>query len=445
MIESNLVEVKGTPVEFLEENSLLTKVRRRILSLMVICFVAAYFDRVNISFAKLQMQSDLGLSNASYGLGASLFFVGYLLFEVPSNLILVRVGARRWIARIMISWGITSAAMMFARSEAIFYTLRILLGALEAGFVPGAIYLFTQWVPARHRASFHSLFFASSAIAGIIGGPLSGGIMKYLDAFAGLSGWQWLFLIEGILPIILGFVVFFVLDDRISDAKWLTSAEKAALAKAVADDNDRAPNHTLRAAFTDPLIYLLSAIYVGLCIGVYGIFFWMPHLVQASGTSDTFKIGLLTTLPYFAAIIGSTLIGRSSDRTGERRWHLSGCLAVGVVGYVICATFGDNVIILLFGLCIATTAMVSSFGLFWLFPPRLLGGVAAAGGLALINSLGQLGGIVAPYGVGVIIDATGNASLGLYAIGLVCAATGALIAWGIPQRFRFRETKAIVQ
>ena len=427
-----------------EEDRLLSKVRWRILPLLVACFVAAYFDRVNISFAKLQMQSELGLSNASYGLGASLFFIEYLLFEIPSNLILVRVGARRWIARIMITWGFASAAMMFARSEAIFYTLRILLGALEAGFVPGVIYLFTQWVPAKQRASFHSLFFASSAIAGIIGGPLSGGILKYMDTVAGLSGWQWLFLIEGLLPVVLGLVVLAVLDDRIADAKWLTAMEKTSLAKAIADDNEGAPNHSLRAAFTDPLTYLLSLIYVGLCIGVYGIFFWMPHLVKAAGTSDPFKIGLITTLPYCAAIIGSMVIGRSSDRTGERRWHLSGCLAVGVLGYAICATFGDNSIILLLGLCVATTAMISSFGLFWLFPPRVLGGVAAAGGLALINSVGQLGGVIAPYCVGLIIDSTGSASIGLYAIGAVCAVTGVLIAWGIPRRFRFRDVRPVI-
>ncbi|MDB5979049.1 MAG: major facilitator superfamily 1 [Pseudomonas sp.] len=424
-----------------DEQRLLRKVAWRLVPLIMLCFVAAYFDRVNISFAKLQMQSELGLSDAAYGLGASMFFVGYLLFEIPSNLILVRVGARRWIARIMITWGMASAAMMFVHTETMFYVLRFLLGVLEAGFVPGVIYFFMQWFPAKQRGRINSLFFGASAISGIIGGPLAGGIMKYLNGVNGLSGWQWLFLLEGIPSIVLGFVVLFVLDDRISDAKWLSTSEKSVLSDALRREHKVHSSHSFGAALRQPVTYMLSLIYLGLCAGIYGIFFWMPQLVRTAGNADPLEIGVITMLPYFAAIVGIILIGRSSDRTGERRWHLVGCVLAGLVGYVLCATFGDSTVLLVIGLSIATTGLISSFALFWVYPPRVLTGVAAAGGIALINSIGQIGGVFAPYMVGRVKDLTGSASMGLYAIAAVCGVAALLIAWGLPREIHFVESK----
>ncbi|MFM0653571.1 MFS transporter [Paraburkholderia sediminicola] len=422
-----------------DDSDLLRKVGWRLVPLLMTCFVVAYFDRVNISFAKLQMQSQLGLSEASYGLGASMFFVGYLIFEVPSNVILVRVGARRWIARIMITWGIASAATMFVRTETEFYVLRFALGVLEAGFVPGVLYFFMQWFPAKQRGRIHSFFFGASALSGIIGGPLSGGIVKYMDGLHGLAGWQWLFLLEGIPSVMLGLLVLAMLDDRIEDATWLSAREKAALSAAIESEHKAADTRSFYAALREPVTYMLSLIYLSLCMGIYGIFFWMPQLVKTAGNADPFEIGLITTLPYIAAIIGTVLIGRSSDRTGERRWHLTGCVLAGLIGYAICATFGNSIVLLVLGLGIATTGLIASFALFWVFPPRVLGGVAAAGGIALINSIGQIGGVIAPFMVGKVKDLTGSASMGLYAIALVCALAATLIAWGLPRRIYFRD------
>lgn len=433
----------GNPVVPMEqeEQHLLRKVAWRLVPLIMTCFVVAYFDRVNISFAKLQMQSELGLSDAAYGLGASMFFIGYLLFEIPSNLILVRVGARRWIARIMVTWGTASAAMMFVHTEAMFYVLRFLLGVLEAGFVPGVMYFFMQWFPAKQRGRINSFFFGASALSGILGGPLAGGIMKYLNGMHGLSGWQWLFLLEGIPSVILGIVVLCVLDDRIEDAKWLKLSEKTMLSDLLRREHKVHSSHSFKDALRNPITYMLSLIYLGLCAGIYGIFFWMPQLVRTAGNADPLEIGIITMLPYFAALIGIVLIGRSSDRTGERRWHLVGCVLAGLLGYVVCATFGDNTVLLVIGLSIATTGLISSFALFWVYPPRVLTGVAAAGGIALINSIGQLGGVFAPYMVGRVKDLTGSASMGLYAIAAVCGVAALLIAWGLPRDIHFIESK----
>lgn len=414
----------------------------RIIPLFMACFVVAYLDRVNVSFAKLQMQSELGLSEAAYGLGASIFFIGYLLFEIPSNIILAKVGARRWIARIMISWGIASAAMMFVRDEYMFYALRFLLGVLEAGFVPGAVYCFTHWFPATQRGRINSLFFMSIAICGVVGGPVSGAIMKYMDGINGWAGWQWLFLLEGLPSVVLGFTVLMVLDDRVDDAKWLTAQEKTLLKARLAQDPKVGHAHSFGAALREPVTYVFSVIYLGLAMGIYGIIFWMPQLVKTAGTSDTFVIGIITMLPYLIALALIPLIARSSDRGGERRWHLGACAVAGAVGYVICAAFGDSLVALLVGLSIAATGIIGSFGLFWLLPARVLSGLAAASGIALINSVGQIGGVVGPYMVGLVKDATGSASMALYAIAGVCAVSAVLIMWCLPRKLYLRDASA---
>ncbi|WP_250494790.1 MFS transporter [Caballeronia sp. GAWG1-1] len=421
------------------EAHLFNKVTRRIVPLILACFVVAYLDRVNISFAKLQMQAQLGFSDAAYGFGASVFFVGYLLFEIPSNAIMVRTGARRWIARIMISWGIASAAMMFVRDETWFYILRFLLGALEAGFVPGVLYFYTQWFPAERRGRVNSYFFGAIALCGIIGGPISGGILKFFDGLNGMPGWQWLFLLEGLPSVLLGIVVLIVLDDRMEDAKWLTPAEKTLLASILSRDRKVDSTHSFLVALRWPVIYLFSLIYFGLCMGIYGFLFWMPQLVKSAGTSDPLIIGLITMIPYLAAMAGTVLISHSSDRTGERRWHLASCAIAAALGYLISATWPGHTVLLVLGLSISATGVIASFGIFWMFPARMLTGAAAAAGLALINSLGQFGGIVAPYMVGKVKDLLGSPSMGLYAIAVVCAITAVLIAWGLPRKIRFRD------
>ena len=425
-------------------NAVLRKVTWRIVPLFVLCFVMSYLDRVNVSFAKLQMQSELGLSEAAYGFGASIFFIGYLLFEVPSNIVLARVGSRRWIARIMISWGIASAAMMFVRSETVFYLLRFLLGVLEAGFVPGVVYCFMHWFPASLRGRINSFFFMSIAVCGLIGGPISGAIMKYMNDVGGLAGWQWLFLLERIPSVLLGLLVLVILDDRVDDAKWLTTEEKNLLKLRLAQDPKVSDAHSFSAALKEPSTYVFSLIYLGLAMGIYGIIFWMPQLVKTAGTSDTFIIGLITMIPYLVALVLIPLIARSSDRMGERRWHLVGCAVAGMVGYVICGAFGNSLLALLIGLSVAATGIIGSFGLFWLLPARVLSGIAAAAGIALINSIGQIGGVIGPYAVGLVKDATGSADMALYGIAAVCGFSGVLVAWCLPRSLYPRDQQVTI-
>lgn len=421
--------------------NLYRKVFWRFVPLFVICFICAYLDRINISFAKLQMQSELGLSDAIYGLGASIFFLGYFIFEVPSNLILHRVGAKRWIARIMITWGIASGCMMFVNGATSFYVLRFLIGVLEAGFVPGALYFFTNWFPSSRRGRINTFFMGSIAVCGIIGGPISGGIMKYFDGLHGLAGWQWLFLLEALPSIVLGFIVFAVVDDQIDHAKWLSLSEKSLLTKALAEEPKSGEVHSFAAAIREPATIILSFIYLFLACGIYGLVFWMPQLIKTAGTNDTFAIGLLTSIPYVVAAAGIVMIGRNSDRTGERRWHLGLCALMGALGYLLCGIFSTNSIMLIIGLSIAATGIISALGLFWILPPRFLGGMAAATGIALINSFGQLGGIISPYMVGKVKEATGSTTFGLYVIAGACLIGTLLILWGLPKRLYFRESQ----
>ena len=422
-----------------QETQLYRRITLRFVPLLVICFVFAYLDRVNISFAKLQMQTDLGFSDAVYGLGASIFFVGYFLFEIPSNMILHKVGPKRWLARIMITWGIASATMMFVTNETSFYVLRFLIGSLEAGFVPGALYFFTNWFPAQRRGRINSLFMAAIAVCGMIGGPISGGIMKFTHGVSALHGWQWLFLLEGIPSILLGVMCWMVIDNKITDARWLRDDEKKLLLARLADEPKSHSVHSFREALKQPSTIVMSLIYLMMASGIYGLVFWMPQLIKTAGTDDTFIIGLITVIPYLCAAIGMVLIGRSSDRTGERRWHLACCALAGAIGYAISAYFGNNMLVLVFGLSFAATGIIAGLGLFWILPPRVLSGAAAAGGIALINSVGQLGGIITPYMVGKIRDVTGSASLGLYVVALECLLGAALLLWALPRRIYFRE------
>lgn len=371
---ANTVPVEQPYAESFED-SIYRKMNWRIIPLFIACFLFAYLDRVNISFAKLQMQSDLGFSETVYGLGASLFFVGYFLFEVPSNMLLHKIGARVWIARIMVTWGITSACMMFVQNEFWFYTLRFLIGVMEAGFVPGVLYFFTQWYPGTRRARVNSYFKSSICLCGIVGGPIAGLILGHFDGALGIAGWRWLFLLEGIPSILLG-----------------------------------------------------------------GVVFWMPQLIKTAGVADTLNIGLLTVIPYVGAVIGNLLIGASSDRHGERRWHMAGCALLTAAGYLVCAVYPGQLTPLMIGMTMILTGIIAWMPIFWTIPPRFLSGMAAAAGIALINSLGQLGGVIAPFMVGRIKDLTGTATPALYLLGAVCLVAAALIIWGIPTRYYVRET-----
>ncbi|WP_300727160.1 MFS transporter [Pseudomonas sp.] len=423
-----------SPADTLDD-ALYRKVNWRIIPLFIVCFLFAYLDRVNISFAKLEMQSDLGFSDTVYGLGASLFFVGYFLFEVPSNVLLHKIGARMWIARIMVSWGITSACMMFVDSEFWFYTLRFLIGVMEAGFVPGVLFYFTQWYPGNRRARVNAYFKSSICLCGIVGGPLAGFILGHFDGVYGMAGWKWLFLLEGLPSVLLGFVVLWLLSDRIEDAPWLSVEEKKVLLARMASE----PKPESSSAFSDiwkhPTTYVMSAIYLCLVMALTGLLFWMPQLIKSAGVADTFDIGLLTMIPYLVAAAGNLVIGNSSDKRGERRWHMAGCALLTAAGYLLCAWFPGQLLPLMVGMSMVLTGIIAWMPIFWTIPPRFLTGLAAAAGIALINSLGQLGGIIAPFMVGRIKDLSGSATPALYVLSMVCLLATALVIWGIPARY----------
>jgi D-galactonate transporter len=408
-------------------DSLYRRVSWRLMPFLFLCYVAAYLDRVNVGFAKLQMLSDLRFSDTVYGIGAGIFFVGYFLFEVPSNLLMTRTGARIWIARIMISWGVISSAMMFVDSVASFYVLRFLLGAAEAGFFPGIILYLTYWYPAHRRARMVALFMSGVAVAGVVGGPLSGWIMKTFAGLHGLSGWQWLFLLEGVPSMLLGIWTLFYLDDGIRSAKWLSEGDKQQLEQAIAEDGKQQQHMPLAQMFSNGKVWLLALVYFLFVMGLYGVSFWLPQLVKNSGIDDVFTIGLLTAIPYFVAAVVMVLAARHSDRSGERRWHAAVAALAGALGLIVATVYSDNTVIAMAALSVATAGILSTFPIFWSLPTAMLGGAAAAAGIALINSVGNLAGFVSPYLVGAIKDATHSTANGIYLLAASLVAGAVLV------------------
>ncbi len=406
--------VAGAAITDLEKRAY-GKVFWRLMPLLMICYVVAYLDRVNVGFAKLQMAKDVGLSDAAFGLGAGIFFIGYFLFEVPSNLILHKVGARIWIARIMITWGIISAAFMFTTSDTVFYALRFLLGAAEAGFFPGIILYLTYWYPSRRRAKIITTFMSAIPVSSIFGNPLSGWIMDAFAGSSGLHGWQWMFLVEAIPALILGVVIFFYLDDSIKDAKWLADDEKSLLASNIAAEDllkSDSP-HDTKGILTSGRVWLLCAIYFCFVIGQYGLAFWMPTIVKASGVTGNFNIGLVSAIPYICTFIAMLALGRSSDYFLERRWHLIIPASIAAAGFVG-ATVAPNTTTAIICLSFAAAGAISCAPLFWSLPTALLSGRGAAAGLAWINSVGNLAGFTGPFMVGYLKDATGSNTAGMY-------------------------------
>lgn len=408
------------------------KATLRIVPFLFVCYFFAFLDRVNVGFAKLHMLSDLQLSEAVYGLGAGIFFIGYFIFEVPSNLILHRVGARLWIARIMVTWGIISAAMAFITSPTMFYILRFLLGVAEAGFFPGIILYLTYWYPAERRGRIISLFMAAIPVSGLIGSPISGIILDMSHGTHGLAGWQWLFIIEALPSCILGVILFFFLTDRPAQARWLTAPEINRIEADLAAEAKQHDSHSVKAAMTDWRVWLLSLVYFGIQMGVYGIGFWLPTIVKSSGfTSDT-VVGFVTAIPYLAATIFMIIMGRSADATGKRRLHVALPAVLGVLGLVGSGIFASNVYIAVACLTLATMGCITALALFWSLPSAFLGGFAAAGGIAMINSVGNLAGFLSPYMVGLIKDATHSTSPALYVIA-AAVLIAALLATRVPR------------
>ena len=390
------------------------RVSRRLIPFLFLLYILNFLDRVNVGFAALEMNRDLGFGPAVYGFGAGVFFLGYCLFEVPSNLVLYRTGARIWIARIMVTWGLAASAMMLVHTPWSFYGLRFLLGVAEAGFFPGIIFYLTYWYPARDRARAYAWFLAAIPVCGVIGGPISGALLG-LDGRLGLQGWQWLFLLEGIPSVLVGFAVLWLLPDRPCDARWLPMDERAWLEdRLAAEGADPVGHHgeSLRQALRNPMVWWLGLSYFLLVVALYGFAFWLPQLVKASGSFDNFEVGLITAIPYAVAAVGMVLVGRNSDRTGERYLHLVFPALVGAVGFVATTRAGSTGL-LIAALCLCALGVLGWLGPFWALPTAFLRGQAAAGGIALINSMGAVGGFVGPYLVGGLKQRTGEFAPGL--------------------------------
>ncbi|QRI88756.1 MFS transporter [Delftia lacustris] len=411
------------------------KVFWRLVPFLMLCYVIAYLDRVNVGFAKLQMSQDLGFSETVFGLGAGVFFIGYFLFEVPSNLLMHRLGARVWIARIMITWGILSAMFMYVETPTGFYILRFLLGLAEAGFYPGVILYLTYWYPAHRRAKIVALFMSAIPVAGIFGNPLSGWIMQAFHGDHGLHGWQWMFLIEAIPALVIGVVTIFYLDNGISSAKWLTASEKKLLAREIELDQQHsgAQKHSLKAVFADRRVWWMCLIYFAFVAGQYGLTFWMPTLIKSTGVTGALNIGLLSAIPFLCAIVVMNLMGHSADRRRERRWHLIVPALMGAVGFAMTAFFADNTVLSLIFLSLAAAGVLTCAPLFWSLPTAFLSGTAAAAGIAIVNSVGNLAGFASPYMIGYLKDLTQSTQAGMFVLAGVLV-VGAIAVWLTPAK-----------
>jgi sugar phosphate permease len=409
--------------------ALYAKITRRLIPYLFLLYIVAYVDRVNVGFAAMDMKRQLDFSDTVYGTGAGIFFLGYALFDMPSNLVLRRVGTRLWIARIMITWGIIAACMMFIRTPHSFYAMRFLLGVAEAGFVPGMLLYLTFWFPSHERARAVAKFMTATSLAGVVGGPISSALLK-LDGVGGLSGWQWLFLAEGVPTVLLGISVLLVLKDGPEKAEWLNPQEKLWLAGEL--ERDRAlygagEHHGLLDVFRMPAVWLLAGVYVVIQIGVYVVNLWMPLILDSLArgvvAGDASVVARYATVPYVLAAVFTLVVGWSSDRWNERRGHLAGCMLLAAVGFGWTAV-APNVVVGLCALSVAAMGLWSTMGPFWALMTRMVKGAAAAGGVAMITTLGGLGGFTGPYVTGRLRDATHSFAGGLYAItGLaLCAA-----------------------
>src|SRR5689334_803961 len=407
----------------------LAKARRRLLPFLFLLYVVSYLDRINVGFAALQMNAALRFSSVTYSLGAGIFFLSYTLLEVPSNLVLARVGARLWIARIMITWGLISAAMMFVQSAPAFYVLRFLLGAAEAGFFPGIIYCLTRWFPRRERARAIAGFMTAVVVAGIIGGPISGALLK-LDGIGGLAGWQWLFVVEGLPAVVLGVLVLWLLPEQPSDARWLTAEEQRALTARLEDEAARLTGpsavHTIRGAMTSGRVWQLAVAYFTIPVALYAMGFWMPQILRRASRGDDFTVGLLSAIPYAVAAVGMVVIGWNSDRTGERRWHIA-LTAVGGGAAFAAAGLVHGLLPSMIMLSLAMLGLASMLGPFWAVATSFLSGIGAAAGIALVNSVGNVGGFVGPNIIGFAQQTTRGFTGGLILIGAILAAGGLLV------------------
>jgi MFS transporter, ACS family, tartrate transporter len=401
------------------EHRTLTKVSTRLVPFLIVCYFVAYLDRVNVGFAALTMNSDLGISDSAFGFGAGIFFFSYFVFEVPSNLALERFGARKWIARIMVTWGLLAGAMAFVRGETGFYVVRVLLGAAEAGFFPGIIFYLTLWFPATYRARIVGYFMAAIPLSSVIGAPVSSMLLG-LDGIAGFKGWQWLFIMEAIPAIILAGVVWFYLTDRPSDARWLATEERDWLTRRLAAERaQREAVHQIGViqALANPKVLALALVYFGAVATNYGTAFWLPQIVKSFGISNI-ATGFVTAIPYVIGTIGMVWYGRRSDRQLERKGHAALALALAALGIGVSTVLNDPVLKMV-SLSVGAFGVFAVLPVFWTLPTAFLSGASAAAGIAAINSLGNLAGFAGPYAMGAIKDATGSFTGGLLFIALL--------------------------
>ncbi len=413
------------------------KVTWRLLPFIGICYLVAYIDRVNVGFAKLQMLSDLSLSEAAYGFGAGIFFIGYFIFEVPSNLVLHRVGAKIWIARIMVTWGIISGMMAYIQpiasffgvsNETVYYTLRFLLGAAEAGFFPGIILYFNYWYPSHRQARVMALLITAQPVSFILGAPLSGGIMDIFASHRGMQGWQWMYLIEAVPAVLLGIAVIFYLSNGIDSASWLNSEEKDVLKSNLEGENKQKADYPLLKLFSIGMMWVFTIIYLFIVIGVYGINFWLPSIIQGTGVKSFLAVGLITAIPYAVSIVIMIWATRHAEQTNEKRWHTTAAAVLGGIGLILSALFADNIWLTVIFITAAIAGSLTSMALFWSFPGSMMMGAAIAAGIAAINSVGNLGGFFGPTLLGWLTDRFGNSNAGLAALGGFMIAAGVLVA-----------------
>ncbi len=423
--------------------SAIRKATRRLIPFLCLCYAVNFLDRVNVGFAALAMNEDLGFTPSMFGAGAGIFFIGYILFEIPSNLALQRFGARIWIARIMISWGLVATAMALVGGETSFYAMRFLLGVAEAGFFPGIILYLTYWFPARERARIVSLFMAAVPLATVVGAPLSGALLE-LHGLGGLKGWQWLFVVEGLPAVLLGVVALKFLDDRPEAARWLNTEERQALTGTLAAEAKATREvgyHGLGQALTRPRVLVLGLLYFCIVVGLYGIGFWMPQVIQTFGLTPL-RIGFLTAIPYLFASIAMVVWGAHSDRTGERIFHVALPLLLAAFAFAWSAFTGPLGLTLV-ALTLATLGIYAAIGTFWSLPTAILTGTGAAAGLALVNSMGNLGGLAGPSIVGVIREGTGSFTAALLFLAGALA-TSALIALLFGYAARSPQTSPVI-
>lgn len=398
----------------LTEDSVFRKVNRRLLPFLLLCYTFAYLDRVNIGFAKLHMQEDIpALTDAIFGIGAGLFFLAYAVLEIPSNMLMHRIGARRTITRIMILWGITSAAMLFVQDETSFYILRILLGIFEAGFAPGIILYLTYWYPAKRMASVMGIYMLAGPIGSILGSAVSALIIEGTDSWGLMAGWQWMFLIQGLPCVLLGYLFWKLMSDRPGEADWLSPGERQVIEKAVGQTRSEQGTHRFVDALREPAVYVMAVAYFGIMCGIYAVSFWLPTILQDNGVEDQLTIGLLTSIPYVLTIPTMIWLTRRSDRKQERKWHAIIPTVLAGAGLGTAAYTSSNFLVSFVALTVAVCAVWGAYTVFWAVPSQHFGGTAAAGGIAFINTIGILGGFVAPTLMGFVREFTGSTQGGL--------------------------------